>query len=276
MKKSYLERIKELIDYLTLSEVNPNELGRYLTLNTFNFHQTKSVYFLQLNNNGVLSAVDCFGVSDEKLKPFHEIGLNTNFPLAESARTGNILVISDRADWAARYPEFKNVPEEFGWESMITFPIKANKSSIGAMSITFLHAIENDQDLVSFIEAVAGLVALQLLKTPHGRLGSISKNGVGLPSDELLSKRQVEVLNLIADGLTNNQIAKHLGYSESTIRHETMKIYEIFKVRSRKEAVIFAHSRKLIRQVGLLIPLLIFNLGNQLELAITELPLIGI
>ena len=274
--KSYINRIKELIDFLTQSEVNPNDLGRFLILNTFNFHKTKSVYFLQLNNDGILSAVDCFGVSDEKLKPFHKIGLNQNFPLAESARTGNILIIGDRADWAARYPEFRSVPEDFGWESMITFPIKANKASIGAMSITFLHAIEPEQDLISFIEAIAGLVALQLLKSPHGRMGSITKNGVAINSDELLSKRQMEILNLIADGLTNNQIAKQLGYSESTIRHETIRIYELFKVRSRKEAVIFAYSRKLIQRVGLLLPLLVFNFGNQFELAISELPLIGI
>ena len=60
-----------------------------------------------------------------------------------------------------------------------------------------------------------------------------------------------------------NQIAKQLGYSESTIRHETIRIYELFKVRSRKEAVIFAYSRKLIQRVGLLLPLLVFNLCDQ-------------
>ena len=91
---------------------------------------------------------------------------------------------------------------------------------------------------------------------------------------------QFEQMNKIVSefikGNNPNQIAKQLGYSESTIRHETIRIYELFKVRSRKEAVIFAYSRKLIQRVGLLLPLLVFNFGNQLELAISELPLIGV
>lgn len=276
MATKYLDRIRELIIFLTLGDVNPSDLGRHLTLSTFNFYKPKSVYFLQLDNDGFLTAVDCFGVPGEKLTPFHKISVNQNFPLAESARTGEIKVIGNREEWTRLYPEFKNVPNEFGWESMITIPISANKNPIGAMSITFLHPLEVDQDFISFIDAISSLVALQLLRAPHGRLGSISVNGENHAINPLLSKRQEEILNLIADGLTNGQIAKQLGYSESTIRHETMKIYELFKVRGRKEAVSFAYTRKLIQRVGLLLPLFVFNFSYQFELAISELPLIGI
>jgi DNA-binding NarL/FixJ family response regulator len=39
-----------------------------------------------------------------------------------------------------------------------------------------------------------------------------------------LTARQLEILDLISKNFTNSEIAKSLGYSESTIRHETMKI----------------------------------------------------
>ena len=38
------------------------------------------------------------------------------------------------------------------------------------------------------------------------------------------------ILNLIREGLTNHEIASELGFSESTIRQETMRIYQILKI----------------------------------------------
>ena len=52
-----------------------------------------------------------------------------------------------------------------------------------------------------------------------------------------LTERQRQVLKLMADGMTNGQIARVLRFSESTVRQETMAIYRIFGVRGRAEAV---------------------------------------
>jgi DNA-binding CsgD family transcriptional regulator len=43
---------------------------------------------------------------------------------------------------------------------------------------------------------------------------------------------------MIADGRTNYQIANELGYSQSTIRQDTIKIYEILGVAGRKGAIV--------------------------------------
>ena len=276
MARRYLEKIRELIDFLTLSEVSPNELGRHLTLNTFNFLNPKSVYFASLDNEGFLTAVDCFGVSEDLLAPFTKLNLKQNFPHCVSVRTGKILIAANQAEWSEKYPEFNDVPKTFGWQAMVTIPINVNRTPIGAMSITFVDSLETNQDFLNFIEAISSLVALQLIRAPHGRLGSISLNSSNSQFENELTKREIEILKLIADGLTNTQIARKMGYSESTIRHETMKIYELFNVSGRKEAVSFAISRKIIERATLLLPLLVFNLFDQFELAIPQLSLIGI
>ena len=54
---------------------------------------------------------------------------------------------------------------------------------------------------------------------------------------KLLTRRQREILHGMSDGLTNSQIANELGFSESTIRQESMRMYEILQVAGRKEAV---------------------------------------
>ena len=46
-------------------------------------------------------------------------------------------------------------------------------------------------------------------------------------------------MNLIREKLTNREIGEELGYSESTIRQETMRIYEILNVDNRRQAAAF-------------------------------------
>ena len=72
----------------------------------------------------------------------------------------------------------------------------------------------------------------------------------GLESDVAdeyeLTLREVDVLRLIAAGLTNPQIADRLAYSLSTIRADSVQIYRKLGVRGRSEAVSVALQRRLI------------------------------
>lgn len=52
-----------------------------------------------------------------------------------------------------------------------------------------------------------------------------------------LTERQLQILELMARGKTNTSIAREIGYSESTVRHESMAIYRALGVASRQEAV---------------------------------------
>jgi len=48
--------------------------------------------------------------------------------------------------------------------------------------------------------------------------------------------RQLKILQAMSTGRTNHQIAIDLGFSVSTIRHESMRIYELLSVSDRQEA----------------------------------------
>jgi len=58
----------------------------------------------------------------------------------------------------------------------------------------------------------------------------------GIPSVDSLTKRQLNILKGMVDGKTNHDLATQLGYSVSTIRHETMRIYQALAVSDRREA----------------------------------------
>ncbi len=51
-----------------------------------------------------------------------------------------------------------------------------------------------------------------------------------------LTQRQILILRGMVEGKTNHELATELGFSVSTIRHETMRIYQALSVSDRKEA----------------------------------------
>jgi len=61
-----------------------------------------------------------------------------------------------------------------------------------------------------------------------------------------LTARQFRILQMMADGMTNQAISQRIGFSESTVRQETMAVYRHFGVHDRREAVQRAASRGLL------------------------------
>ena len=51
-----------------------------------------------------------------------------------------------------------------------------------------------------------------------------------------LTPRQILILRGMVEGKTNHELATEMGFSVSTIRHETMRIYQALAVSDRKEA----------------------------------------
>ena len=79
---------------------------------------------------------------------------------------------------------------------------------------------------------------LSFMSRPVG----VGLGGVTLPIDgrdsanTQLSQRQILILRGMVEGKTNHELATELGFSVSTVRHETMRIYQALAVSDRKEA----------------------------------------
>lgn len=87
--------------------------------------------------------------------------------------------------------------------------------------------------------------------SPHGQPQHASadwRRGIDRGRPKSLSARQQRVLELMAQGMTNGQIARALKFSESTVRQETMAIYRYLQVPGRVEAVEAAIDRGLLPQ----------------------------
>jgi DNA-binding NarL/FixJ family response regulator len=70
----------------------------------------------------------------------------------------------------------------------------------------------------------------------------------GVSADELpLTKREVEILQLVAAGLTNSEVARKLWVTEQTVKFHLRNIYRKLDVANRTEASHFAHVNGLVR-----------------------------
>lgn len=74
--------------------------------------------------------------------------------------------------------------------------------------------------------------------TPEGR-------GGGEPAGQL-SRREVSLLRLLAEGSTNRQIAAELGLAESTVKNNLSTLFQKIGARDRTQAVLFAFSSGLV------------------------------
>lgn len=67
------------------------------------------------------------------------------------------------------------------------------------------------------------------------------------PSNQILTAREVEVLQLVADGASNKEAAAALFIGQASIKTHLQHIYEKFGVRDRAAAVAEGYRRNLLR-----------------------------
>jgi DNA-binding CsgD family transcriptional regulator len=67
-----------------------------------------------------------------------------------------------------------------------------------------------------------------------------AKGRAGPRAAELLTRRETEVLRLLAEGLTNREIAARLFISPKTAEHHVGRLYAKLGVGSRAEAAAYA------------------------------------
>ena len=98
------------------------------------------------------------------------------------------------------------------------------------------------------VEAVARGEAALDPSVQHHVVAALAGGGAAPPPSELpdeLTPREAEVLGLIAEGLTNAEIAERLVVSAATVKTHVNHIFAKAGVRDRAQAVVYAYSHGL-------------------------------
>ena len=122
-------------------------------------------------------------------------------------------------------------------KNLLMIQLRERGAVHGYLVLRFSKPVEDTEA----VEEVARNYAVALglyLSLAHERGSSGSHNiteRIETGSDQL-TPRQLSILRGMVEGKTNHELANELGFSVSTIRHETMRIYQALSVSDRKEA----------------------------------------
>jgi DNA-binding NarL/FixJ family response regulator len=110
-----------------------------------------------------------------------------------------------------------------------------------------------DTEPAELLRAVRAVVAGDALLSPRitrrliEEFASRSKNPVGLPDLSTLTDREREVVVLVAEGLTNDEIARRLIMSAATAKTHVSRAMIKVGARDRAQLVVFAYETGLVR-----------------------------
>ena len=112
----------------------------------------------------------------------------------------------------------------------------------GYLIVEFINPIAdaNKQKTADAIDDLCMPISLylsfQIRRSPNQVVSINSLDEVRYSGGAQLTGRQLSILRGMVDGKTNHKLAAELGFSVSTVRHETMRIYQVLGVSDRKEA----------------------------------------
>jgi DNA-binding CsgD family transcriptional regulator len=192
-----------------------------------------ATFFLQIERDGRLHLRSLYGASEEDFEMFkNPISIFDDHPASLAVRTGQL-------SWSN-----KSISEnKIG--SLLAWPILADERILGVVLGIYEVPFSNESQDLEYFEAVGSVVGNAIIKyLTVSKKGGLNGRGLSLPlsqeidtnSEGILTERQELILKLMAEGRTNHDIADVLGYSESLIRQETIRIYAILGCSGRAEA----------------------------------------
>ena len=242
---TYKNSLCRISDLIRLASSNPPIDGLMKTM----VAQTLMPFSVQacavlIRDNAHFAIQGKFGLTDSQSNVLTKLRLDSDHPIAMAMQTTSHVYVE----------KIEGLGDIFSTEeSMLLLPIVQKAEIFGVLLLVFQKRSGiNDIDEV-FFSIISNIVTQacldQLMNSRNMSSNAISgKNaqtasGQGFDqsaelflSDLGLTRRQHEIAVMIANGVTNREIARKMAFSEATIRYETIKLYERLRVRNRSHA----------------------------------------
>jgi DNA-binding NarL/FixJ family response regulator len=144
-------------------------------------------------------------------------GIEALRQLREEGFLGRVVVLSDRADGSTVLRVLR-----LGVDAYLT-----KSDGLRDLASTIQKVVEGERVIPSNLERAA--------VSELGRFARRARDGAAMRS--ALTRREVQVLEQLAEGLTMQQIGRRLGISARTVETHVSNLYRKLEVRSRVQAV---------------------------------------
>lgn len=241
----YFDKISEFSNYLSGRDHSLKEILDHLVRVVLVPIRAESIVFFQTNEYDEFFVTGDSGISKEaksELAPSYS--LYEGCPASVAIRLGEIVWIDGSGDSHKKYSMLANFPLLVGDKSLISIPIFLKGTPVAALDIFSEHGKKEDINVKSFLTAIGHLFSMYYYRNGHSSPVENDDIRVKNPTEKSepgannlsLTERQLVILRLISEERTNQSISHFLGYSESTIRQEIMRIFAKLGCNHRGEA----------------------------------------
>jgi DNA-binding CsgD family transcriptional regulator len=214
--KNSMGALSAALDALLFAS-SANDLCRTVVHGGFTGVETHGCHIYVLDHNSNLKQVAGYGLAHASV--VDELSAWDDSPAAACIREKDLV--------------FKAATKETG-RSLICIPFLKDSIPVGCVCLTVSDGVNGVPEIPGLLTVVSKLGALYLetsgVKTSGRKDTSATTNG------EDLTKRQIQILEMMSDGMSNVEIAREMLLSESSIRQETVRIYRALGVGGRAEA----------------------------------------
>lgn len=207
------EALETILDALLKSE-NASEFCRAIVHGGVTGSTVQGCHLYLLDNSSHLAPVAGYGMAYETEKP--EISAWDENPVSVAIRTKTFVF---------------DQPTK-GEQPLVAIPLLRDAIPVGCLGLVLnddAQGLPFHERLIPILSKLGTYCLTTLAFTP-------SKGSNREANGEDLTSRQIQILDFMAEGLVNAEIAMKLMLSESTIRQETVRIYRALGVPNRSEA----------------------------------------
>jgi DNA-binding CsgD family transcriptional regulator len=242
------------------SKPSMNEIAQQLVLSTLSKYELRAAVLYSFDEDGFVTLSGSFGLSSFATNAHEAQSIWRETPAVDAIREDRPLNINSSNDMHSRYPHLLN--DNIFEVPLSVWPLKLGSMRMGALQVRLLAPQESDEFIAEF-RGISTILSLYLVLRNqervvnadprrhdfegHGRQKPILSESAADYRRDALTNRQLTILSFLVDGLTNPQIAQRIGFSESTVRQETMNIYRFLEVKDRRQAADAAVERRLLR-----------------------------
>jgi DNA-binding CsgD family transcriptional regulator len=221
----FMSQIRKFIEWLSFHPTS-DDIARALATDYLEDLGVCGVRIGRVNNDGSAMVLGMYGtaiVEEYRNKVFSNSEWREHVSPVTAILTGE-----NKSRWA---PDSK----------MTVVQLRDRGILQGNVVIEFVQPVE-DNKKTAVLEAIEDYCVPISLYLSFQNRSAANVASINLPNDSRdagagqLTQRQILILRGMVEGKTNHELATEMGFSVSTIRHETMRIYQALAVSDRKEA----------------------------------------
>jgi DNA-binding CsgD family transcriptional regulator len=211
-----------LITQLLATKPSLDQLTSFLGMHHCPSGEVSRVYFAKITDQNTLMIESAYGFLGSECYPGKEVAIESTRPSGRAILEGQIIFETNSPAYYQKYPPLKNEPIAHPWSSQVSIPVNSQHFMQCGRYIDF---VDGDRLFYQNLQS--------LMQIYFSRIGKVSLE-IGDLYGKQLTARQNEILTLMKNGLTNDEIALKIGYSASLVKQETMLIFSKLGVSGRK------------------------------------------